>query len=77
MRTCVTIHGQVGKVKPSRVTMRQVATEAGVAVMTVSYTYTRPERVAAATRTRVLEHVEREEGRRWLGGRARAGEPAL
>jgi DNA-binding LacI/PurR family transcriptional regulator len=42
-------------VKPSRVTMRQVATEAGVAVMTVSYTYTRPERVAAATRTRVLK----------------------
>lgn len=34
--------------------MRQVATEAGVAVMTVSYTYTRPERVAAATRARVL-----------------------
>jgi DNA-binding LacI/PurR family transcriptional regulator len=39
--------------------MRQVATEAGVAVMTVSYTYTRPERVAAATRTRVLEAAER------------------
>lgn len=45
--------------KPSRVTMRQVATEAGVAVMTVSYTYTRPERVAAPTRARVLEAAER------------------
>lgn len=45
--------------KPSRVTMRQVAAEAGVAVMTVSYTYTRPERVAASTRARVLEAAER------------------
>jgi DNA-binding LacI/PurR family transcriptional regulator len=43
----------------ARVTMRQVAAEAGVAVMTVSYTYTRPERVAEATRTRVLEAAER------------------
>lgn len=39
--------------------MRQVATEAGVAVMTVSYTYTRPGRVAAATRARVLAVAER------------------
>ena len=45
--------------KPARVTMRQVAAEAGVAVMTVSYTYTRPERVAPATRARVLEAAER------------------
>ena len=37
-----------------RVTMRQVAAEAGVALMTVSYTYTRPERVAPDTRARVL-----------------------
>jgi DNA-binding LacI/PurR family transcriptional regulator len=37
-----------------RVTMRQVAAEAGVAPMTVSYTYTRPERVAPETRARVL-----------------------
>ena len=37
-----------------RVTMRQVAAEAGVAPMTVSYTYTRPERVAPDTRARVL-----------------------
>lgn len=43
----------------SRVTMRQVAAEAGVALMTVSYTYTRPDRVAAATRARVLEAAER------------------
>jgi len=42
-----------------RVTMRQVAAEAGVAVMTVSYTYTRPDRVAAATRARVLEAAQR------------------
>ena len=39
--------------------MRQVAAEAGVAVMTVSYTYTRPERVAAPTRARVLEAAGR------------------
>lgn len=39
--------------------MRDVAAEAGVAVMTVSYTYTRPTRVAAATRARVLEAAER------------------
>jgi DNA-binding LacI/PurR family transcriptional regulator len=39
--------------------MRQVAAEAGVAVMTVSYTYTRPDRVAAPTRARVLEAAER------------------
>lgn len=44
---------------PARVTMRQVAAEAGVAVMTVSYTYTRPERVADATRAKVLEAAER------------------
>src|SRR3954471_523909 len=39
--------------------MRHVAAEAGVAVMTVSYTYTRPERVAAPTRARVLEAAQR------------------
>jgi DNA-binding LacI/PurR family transcriptional regulator len=39
--------------------MRQVAAEAGVAVMTVSYTYTRPQRVAAPTRARVLAAAER------------------
>src|SRR5688572_10789398 len=39
--------------------MRQVAAEAGVALMTVSYTYTRPERVAGPTRARVLEAAER------------------
>ncbi|MBG6215587.1 DNA-binding LacI/PurR family transcriptional regulator [Arthrobacter sp. CAN_A6] len=42
-----------------RVTMRQVAAEAGVAVMTVSYTYQQPERVAETTRTKVLEAAER------------------
>ncbi|MFB2584543.1 LacI family DNA-binding transcriptional regulator [Herbiconiux liukaitaii] len=45
--------------KRSRTTMRQVAAEAGVAPMTVSYTYTRPERVAAATRAKVLEAADR------------------
>ena len=39
--------------------MRQVAAEAGVGVMTVSYAYTRPDRVAAGTRARVLEAAER------------------
>jgi DNA-binding LacI/PurR family transcriptional regulator len=39
--------------------MRQVAVEAGVAPMTVSYTYTRPERVAADTRDRVLAAAAR------------------
>jgi DNA-binding LacI/PurR family transcriptional regulator len=43
----------------ARVTMRDVAAEAGVAVMTVSYTYTRPDRVAATTRAKVLEAAER------------------
>jgi DNA-binding LacI/PurR family transcriptional regulator len=39
--------------------MRQVAAEAGVGVMTVSYTYTRPDRVAPATRARVQEAAAR------------------
>lgn len=39
--------------------MRQVAVEAGVAPMTVSYTYTRPERVAPDTRERVLAAAAR------------------
>lgn len=45
--------------KSDHVTMRQVAAEAGVGMMTVSYTYTRPDRVAAPTRERVLEAVAR------------------
>jgi DNA-binding LacI/PurR family transcriptional regulator len=39
--------------------MPQVAREAGVSAMTVSYTFNRPERVAEATRRRVLEAAER------------------
>lgn len=39
--------------------MRDVAVEAGVAPMTVSYTYTRPERVASQTRERVLAAARR------------------
>lgn len=39
--------------------MRKVAAEAGVAPMTVSYAYTRPERVAASTRIRVFEAAQR------------------
>lgn len=39
--------------------MRDVAAEAGVAPMTVSYTYTRPARVAPATRDRVLAAAAR------------------
>jgi DNA-binding LacI/PurR family transcriptional regulator len=46
-------------VNSKRVTMREVAAEAGVAAMTVSYTYTRPARVATATRERVLAAAER------------------
>jgi DNA-binding LacI/PurR family transcriptional regulator len=42
-----------------RVTMPDVAREAGVSAMTVSYTFSRPERVADATRRRVLEAAER------------------
>src|SRR3954466_7469333 len=42
-----------------RVTMPDVAREAGVSAMTVSYTFNRPERVAAATRQRVLAAAER------------------
>jgi DNA-binding LacI/PurR family transcriptional regulator len=41
------------------VTMPDVAREAGVSAMTVSYTFNRPERVAEATRQRVLEAAER------------------
>jgi DNA-binding LacI/PurR family transcriptional regulator len=36
-----------------------VARDAGVSAMTVSYTFNRPERVASATRRRVLEAAER------------------
>ena len=42
-----------------RVTMPDVAREAGVSAMTVSYTFNRPERVAEATRQRVLAAAER------------------
>ncbi|MEP7762397.1 LacI family DNA-binding transcriptional regulator [Sanguibacter sp. 25GB23B1] len=38
-----------------RTTMTQVAARAGVSVMTVSYTYSRPARVSADTRDRVLQ----------------------
>ncbi|WP_212988598.1 LacI family DNA-binding transcriptional regulator [Actinoplanes auranticolor] len=38
-----------------RVTMTDVARAAGVSPMTVSYTYNRPQRVSAETRTKVLE----------------------
>ena len=41
------------------VTMPDVAREAGVSAMTVSYTFSRPERVAEATRRRVLQAAER------------------
>src|SRR3954447_11836866 len=39
--------------------MPDVAREAGVSAMTVSYTFSRPERVAEQTRQRVLEAAER------------------
>ena len=39
--------------------MPDVAREAGVSVMTVSYTFSRPGRVAEATRQRVLEAAAR------------------
>jgi DNA-binding LacI/PurR family transcriptional regulator len=39
--------------------MADVATDAGVSVMTVSYTYSTPHRVAAATRARVVESAQR------------------
>ncbi|GAB3799622.1 LacI family DNA-binding transcriptional regulator [Humibacter antri] len=39
--------------RPARTTMAAVAAAAGVSVMTVSYTYSRPDRVAAVTRQRV------------------------
>ncbi|MGY1666753.1 LacI family DNA-binding transcriptional regulator [Geodermatophilus sp. SYSU D00696] len=42
-----------------RTTMPDVARAAGVSVMTVSYTYNRPDRVAAATRERVLAAAAR------------------
>jgi DNA-binding LacI/PurR family transcriptional regulator len=42
-----------------RVTMSDVARTAGVSPMTVSYTFSRPERVAATTRRQVLDAAER------------------
>ena len=42
-----------------RATMPDVAREAGVSTMTVSYTFNRPERVAAGTRRRVLDAAAR------------------
>jgi DNA-binding LacI/PurR family transcriptional regulator len=42
-----------------RVTMPDVAREAGVSAMTVSYAFSRPERVAEGTRRRVLEAADR------------------
>jgi len=39
--------------------MADVANDAGVSVMTVSYTYSTPHRVAAATRARVVESAQR------------------
>ena len=42
-----------------RPTVKDVAAEAGVAVMTVSYTFNRPDRVAEATRARVLQAAAR------------------
>ncbi|MGW0066573.1 LacI family DNA-binding transcriptional regulator [Streptosporangium sandarakinum] len=42
-----------------RATMAEVAREAGVSVMTVSYAYGRPDRVSADTRARVREAAER------------------
>lgn len=42
-----------------RARMPDVAREAGVSTMTVSYTFNRPERVAEATRHRVLKAAER------------------
>jgi DNA-binding LacI/PurR family transcriptional regulator len=44
---------------PRKTTMPDVARAAGVSVMTVSYTYSRPERVAPATRERVLRAAAR------------------
>ncbi len=44
---------------PARVTIAQVARDAQVSPMTVSYAYNQPERVAAATRLRVLESAAR------------------
>ena len=47
------------KAKPQRVTMAQVAELAGVSVMTASYTFSRPERVSAESRAKVLEVAAR------------------
>ena len=44
---------------PGKPTMSDVAREAGVSVMTVSYTYNQPDRVAAGTREKVAEAAAR------------------
>lgn len=53
---CVTLHTYTGAMQAPgarRPTMSQVAKRAGVSVMTVSYAYSRPERVSAESRERV------------------------
>ena len=45
--------------RPSRPTMADVAREAGVSPMTVSYTYSQPDRVSPATAERVLAGARR------------------
>ncbi len=45
--------------EPRRVTLSEVAAEAGVSVMTASYTYNRPDRVSDRSRSRVLAAAAR------------------
>lgn len=44
--------------EPEKVTLTDVAHQAGVSVMTASYTYSRPSRVSAASRRKVLAAAE-------------------
>src|SRR5699024_4943095 len=48
----------MGRSSSRRVTLAQVAARAGVSTMTASYTFSRPERVSAASREKVLAAAE-------------------
>ncbi len=51
--------GRRNRLAGSRPTLRQVAEAAGVSVMTASYVYSRPERVAAGTADKVRAAADR------------------
>ena len=61
VKGCVSVHNYDARVsqRRSRPTLRQVADAAGVSVMTASYVYSQPERVAPGTAVKVRAAAER------------------